>query len=48
MGRGYTPWVYEIGGGYNWKKKPDVTIDASDVVIFQVEIEDILNDEYDW
>ncbi len=28
------PGVYETGGGYNWKKIPDVVIDASDVIIF--------------
>lgn len=27
------PYTYETGGGYNWKKKPDVTFTPNDVVI---------------
>jgi len=29
------PYTYETGGGYNWKKIPDVTFDASDIVFYR-------------
>jgi hypothetical protein len=29
------PYTYETGGGYNWKKIPDVTFDASDIVLYR-------------
>lgn len=29
-------YVYETGGGYNWKKIPNVTISANDVVIERI------------
>jgi len=31
------PSVYEIGGGYSWKKIPDVKFNASDVVIERID-----------
>lgn len=30
------PGVYETGGGYNWKKIPDVVMDASSVQIWPI------------
>jgi len=39
--------VYETGGGYSWRKRPDVTIDASDVEIYPVDIKDILGEDYE-
>lgn len=41
------PGVYETGGGYSWRKRPGVTIDASDVVIDEVRRSDI-EPEVDW
>ena len=41
------PGVYEVGGGYSWRKRPGVTIDASDVVIDEVRRSDI-EPEGDW
>ncbi len=35
------PGVYEEGGGYNWQKKPDVTIQASDVIIEPINRKDL-------
>jgi hypothetical protein len=35
------PDVYETGGGYSWKKRPDVRIDASDVVIHPINRSDL-------
>ena len=29
------PYIYETGGGYNWKKIPDVTIDPSDISLYR-------------
>jgi hypothetical protein len=29
------PYIYETGGGYTWKKIPDVTIDPSDISIYR-------------
>lgn len=31
------PSVYETGGGYSWKKIPDVTFDAGDLVIHRID-----------
>ena len=31
--------VYERGGGYSWKKIPNVTFDASDVNVFKLDID---------
>lgn len=33
--------VYEIGGGYSWKKRPGVMIQASDVAVWEVERKDL-------
>lgn len=38
------PHVYEIGGGYNWRKIPDVRIKPSDVDIFPIKRSDISAD----
>lgn len=35
------PDVYETGGGYNWEKLPDVEIEPSDVVIWEIPRDDI-------
>jgi hypothetical protein len=35
------PGVYETGGGYDWKKIPDVTIDGDDVEIYPVRRSDV-------
>jgi hypothetical protein len=29
------PYIYEKGGGYNWTKIPDVTIDPSDITFYR-------------
>lgn len=45
------PHVYETGGGMNWTKLPDVTIDPGDVVIFEWEDMSSIADrltEADW
>jgi hypothetical protein len=39
------PYVYETGGGYNWKKKPNVQIQPSDIIIHPVNVADIESDE---
>lgn len=39
------PGVYERGGGYNWKKIPNVTIKASDITIFALDREDFYDVE---
>jgi hypothetical protein len=31
--------IYEIGGGYSWKKIEGVTFEASDVEIFPIDLE---------
>lgn len=30
------PYVYETGGGYNWKKRPGVKFSADDVEVFKI------------
>ena len=35
------PEVYEEGGGYNWQKKPNVTINAEDVGIEPIKRSDL-------
>lgn len=35
------PQVYETGGGYNWKKKPDVKFEPEDVDIWPIPIQDV-------
>ncbi len=35
------PGVYETGGGYNWAKREDITIEPGDVFISQVDLADI-------
>lgn len=37
--------IYEVGSGYSWKKRPDVTITAEDVVIEPVRYDDVFGDE---
>lgn len=39
--------VYECGGGYSWKKKPNVVLSPEDVVLFSVPYEDI-EEEVEW
>lgn len=41
------PGVYETGSGYSWRKRPGVTIDASDVMIDAINRGDI-EPEGDW
>lgn len=41
------PGVYETGAGYNWKKRPDITIGTDDVMINPVRREDILGESVD-
>ena len=36
--------VYEVGSGYTWKKRPNVTITAQDVVISPIRYEDAFGD----
>lgn len=35
------PGVYEEGGGYNWQKKSNVIITASDVIIESIKRSDL-------
>lgn len=36
------PRVYERGGGYNWRKIPGITISPSDVIVYEVSLNDVL------
>lgn len=42
------PYVYETGGGYSWKKKPNVIFSVDDVEIYEVDWNDVFSgqDEY--
>jgi hypothetical protein len=33
------PSTYETGGGYTWKKIPNVQFDASDIIIYPISVE---------
>lgn len=33
------PYVYETGGGFNWKKKHEVEIDPSDVELYHISVD---------
>lgn len=37
------PRVYETGGGYSWKKIPDVVFKSDDIVIDNIPIGDVIN-----
>jgi hypothetical protein len=40
------PGVYETGGGYSWKKIPNVVIEPNDVLIAPIERQSIETSEY--
>lgn len=42
-----TACAYESGGGYSWKKKPDVTITPDMIAIFPVDMPEDYDPEFD-
>lgn len=40
------PSVYETGGGYSWRKIPDVVFDVNDVSVLPAQTEEIPPDDY--